>query len=382
MDNKVVIVGASLTKIDRHFDRSLKDLAWEVFNSLMDNVKDDHIDALVVSSTTSGITYNQLNLASIIADHLSLRNISLYDVEVGEAGGAAATHLAYSLIKSGLHKSVLVIGIDKLSDFPTWKMNRVISMLLDSEFEYHYGFSPVNIAALLMKMYMKKYGYKREELAYWPVKMHENASKIPHAQLRFTISVRKVVEGLIFSDPLTIYDTWPLGDGAAALLITRDELASKFSDTKVEIAGLGSSGGLPDIFMREEPLFFLNTYEAFMKALAMAKVEKKKINTLEIHDNYTSSALLILESLKLVEKGSGGRAVMNSKLNCCDHFNINLSGGLKARGHPLGATGLYQIAEIYMQLIGVFPISVNADIGLAHSMSGIDNVSYVTILKG
>ncbi|RLG85382.1 MAG: acetyl-CoA acetyltransferase [Thermoprotei archaeon] len=377
---KIYIVGASLTKIDRHFDKSIKDLVSEVYDSLISNLKEDSIDAVVVSSALSGVIYNQLNLASIITDYLQLKDLSVYNVELGEASGASAIHIAFSLVRSGIHKSVLVIGVDKLSEYPTWKANRLYSMVLDSEIDYHYGISPVNYAALLTKLYMKRYGYSRNDLTYWPVLMHQNATKVPHAQLRFPISPQKALSGLTMSEPLTIYDTWPIGDGAAALLIANEDIARKYSDELVELAGIGSSGSDLGIPSRDDPLYFPNTYRAFRRALSMANIDGKGLRTYEIHDNYTISAILTLEALGLTERGGGCRFVKELSSGNVG-LGINLSGGLKARGHPLGATGVYQVAEIYMQLIGKFPISVDAEVGLAHNMTGLDFTTFITILR-
>ncbi|MEM1600553.1 MAG: thiolase family protein, partial [Sulfolobales archaeon] len=267
---------------------------------------------------------------------------------------------------------VLVIGVEKSSEYPTTAINKHLTKLLDYEVESIYDFALVNEAAFLMKEYMERYRYSREDLSSWSVKMHSNAVRNPYAQLKFTVTKEQVVNSQVLSDPLRLLDSFPIGDGAAAILLTSNDGLISNSDY-VEIEAVFQATALP-LNLRDNILELPATKLLFSRLVKECKVDINDA-VLEIHDSYSILGYLIIEELGLVRRGKAPEVI--NDLN-----NVNLSGGLKARGHPIGATGVYQVAEIFKILTeGLGDVRRNVTWGLAHSMSALDLNSAVVVVR-
>ncbi|MGC9010369.1 MAG: thiolase C-terminal domain-containing protein [Sulfolobales archaeon] len=376
---KSYIVASAAVKIDRYYEKGYKELFRDAVEELYKYVDELDIDTIIVSSMASELIDHQSNPAVILSDYMSIRDVRIYRVESGEASGAAAVQLADSLIKAGVSKKLMVVGIDKLSDLPVSHVAYAYMALKDSDYIQIQGISPLAESAILAKLYMREYDYSYEDLFIWPYTMHQNSPDTPHAQLRFKISPDSYKDSPILAEPLRLLDSYPFGDGVSILYIVSQEYLREY-DSAVSIEGTGSSNDTADLASREDLLYFKAVRRSFEQALAMAKIEKNSIKYMEIHDNYTPNAFLVIESLGLVERGEAPEKFENSMINS---IHINLSGGLKARGHPWGATGVYQIYEIFSALMGSFKKSVLGEIeyGLAQNMSGVGEVSYCTILR-
>jgi len=282
-----------------------------------------------------------------------------------------------------LYEQVIVVGVEKMSDYPTSTVTSALAQAADAEYEYIYGISFPALNALAMRLYMLRYEARREDLALWPVRMHEYGSKNPYAQLRNRITVEDVLTSPIISDPIRLMDSAPIGDGAAVLLLASEDVAKKVSDTPIEIAGIGLGSDGIDLSSREDVLNPISVRKAAEKAFRMAKIEPNDIDVAEIHDAFTITALLSIEGLGFAKLGESWRYIKDGRFEAGDKPSINLSGGLKARGHPVGATGVYQVAEISMQLRGDFPgVKVNnAEKGLAMNTGGVATLTSVIIVK-
>ncbi|MEM0504417.1 MAG: thiolase family protein [Sulfolobales archaeon] len=372
---KVYIASASMIRVSRYFTKSYKELAFDVVDEISRNLSNDglnNIDYVIVSNVFSDSMLDQLDISTILTQELGLTPKPALRIETGESSGLAAIAHAYALIKSGLASSVLVIGVEKSSEYPTTAINKHLTKLLDYEVESIYDFALVNEAAFLMKEYMERYRYSREDLSSWSVKMHSNAVRNPYAQLKFTVTKEQVVNSQVLSDPLRLLDSFPIGDGAAAILLTSNDGLISNSDY-VEIEAVFQATALP-LNLRDNILELPATKLLFSRLVKECKVDINDA-VLEIHDSYSILGYLIIEELGLVRRGKAPEVI--NDLN-----NVNLSGGLKARGHPIGATGVYQVAEIFKILTeGLGDVRRNVTWGLAHSMSALDLNSAVVVVR-
>lgn len=364
---EVRIVGYATYKIDRHYNLGLRDLAVAVFEDLKSKLKEFvKPDIVIVANAYAEAINHQAFLGGKIPSYLGLNSKSLR-VEVGDGSGGSAIFTAYSLLKSEIAKTVLVLGIEKLSDYPSKYLNETLSYNLDEEYGYQTGLVPHAYAALLMKRYMKNYGVDYSYFANWPIYMHSNAVENPYAYLRFPAKLDAVISSQVVSEPLRLFDLGARGDGAAAVYLTTDEISSKLSDeyTKVEYVTAATS----DI-----------SFDPLLPSVKSIGIEARDIikgsEIAEIHDSYSILAALQLEALGLGEEGKS-LSTLNSLIP------INYSGGLKARGYPGGATGVYQVAEIHQQLLGEFPgkkVS-GAERGFVLSTDDLSRVSYFIYLR-
>jgi len=376
MAGRVFINAVGGVEIDRHFDKGYKALALESVKRLEKDYGSVEPEALVIASMSSELLGEQVGLAGILADYLGVKRLKVFRVEMGEASGLAAIIASYYMVSSGLVRSSLVIGVEKTVELPTPHIARVYTMIGDSEYMGLYGISPASEASILAKLYMASYSYTYEDLFKWPVAMHRNATKNPHAQLKFAIRGDSYRDSPVISEPLRLLDAYPFGDGASAVY-----MSSRPGDVAAEIAGIGSSNDVLDAPSREDPLFFASVRESFTEALRVAGVDREAIRYVEIHDSYTPYAYIVLESMGLVERGEAPKR-FSPEASQVDRVYINLSGGLKARGHPWGATGVYQVYELFQLLAGRWsPVDIGDGYAAAQNMNGAGAQSYVAILR-
>ncbi len=380
---RVFVVGVGMVKIDKHYGKGFAELAAEAAAKAYDETKGARPRAIVVGNMMSSSLYQQDSLGALIADSVGLRGVGALKVEAACGSGGHAVAVGYSFVASGLYDQVLVIGVEKMSDYPTSIVTAGLAQAADAEHEIIYGTSFAALNALVMRLYMRKYGALREDLVYWPVRMHEYAASNPYAQLRFRIKPEAVLNSPVIADPIRLLDSSPVGDGAAALILASEDVARKLSDTPVEIVGVGIGSDALDLSSREDLLNPLSIKVAAEKAYKMAGIEPKQVDVAEIHDAFTITALLSIEGLGFADPGESWKLIKEGRFAPGDKPSLNLSGGLKARGHPVGATGVYQVAEIAMQLRGDFP-GVKAgpsEIGLAMNTGGVATLTSVIVLK-
>jgi len=233
-----------------------------------------------------------------------------------------------------------------------------------------------------MKEYMEKYSISRDVMAEWPVLMHEHASKNPYAQLPFKIKKEQVMKSPVISEPLTLFDMSPIGDGAAAVILASEDVARKLTDTPIEIAGFAISTDKVYATSREDLTSLNAVRETSIKAYSMANITSRDVDVVEVGDVFTITGILSVEELDLSKKGVAVKDLVNGRFRVGDKPTVNPSGGLKARGDPVGATGIYQVAEIAMQLGGGFPgVKVNAEVGVAECIGGFGSSASVIVLK-
>ena len=347
----VAIVGVSQTKFGELWDSSFRDLIAEAgVKAISDaNVGGDEIEAIFVGNMSSGLFVEQEHIAALISDHMGLNPIPATRVEAACASGGLALRQGIMAVASGYHD---VAG----ATFPS-------------------------LYAMIAKRHMHEYGTTREQLAQFSVVNHKNASKNPNAQFPFEISVDKVINSTMVADPLTLLDCSPVSDGAAAVVIVPAEDAKKYTDTPIYVKASAQASGTLTLHDRKDITTIESTRVASRKAYDMAGVTEKDIDVTEVHDCFSINGLLAIEDLGFAEKGKGGIAIEEGQTEIDGDFPINSSGGLKARGHPLGATGIAQAAEIVWQLRGEGGKRQvdGAEIGMTHNIGGTGGTAAVHI---
>ena len=385
----VFIVGVGMTKIDRWYTRNARDLFSEAMVKAVDDAGGVKPQALVVGNMTSSVLMEQDSLGALMADYSGLRGVPSFKVEAACGSGGAAFYAGYGLIASGLVDIVAVGGIEKLTEKLTAHATKALAQAADTEYELIYGASFTGLNALVARLYMNKFGYTDEDLAYWPLRMHEYASYNPYAQIPRKTSLEAILKSPVIADPIRLFDCSPLGDGAAVVILVRGEDRAREiartmgRDVLVEVAGLGFSTDSVDLGSRRDLLTMDAVVRAARDAYKMAGVDVKDIDYAEVHDAFHITGYVSLEDLGFAEKGKVVKEWREGRFGKGDKPEVNFSGGLKARGHPVGATGVYQIAEVTMQLRGDFPgyKASDPEIGLAQNIGGVGTFAAVTILR-
>jgi len=385
----VFIVGVGMTKIDRWYTRNARDLFSEAMVKAVDDAGGVKPQALVVGNMTSSVLMEQDSLGALMADYSGLRGVPSFKVEAACGSGGAAFYAGYGLVASGLVDIVAVGGIEKLTEKLTAHATKALAQAADTEYELIYGASFTGLNALVARLYMNKFGYTDEDLAYWPLRMHEYASYNPYAQIPRKTSLEAILKSPVIADPIKLFDCSPLGDGAAVVILVRGEDRAREiartmgRDVLVEVAGLGFSTDSVDLGSRRDLLTMDAVVRAARDAYKMAGVDVKDIDYAEVHDAFHITGYVSLEDLGFAEKGKVVKEWREGRFGKGDKPEVNFSGGLKARGHPVGATGVYQIAEVTMQLRGDFPgyKASDPEIGLAQNIGGVGTFAAVTILR-
>jgi len=380
---KVYVAGVGMTRVGRLFDKGILDLAAEAAWKAIDEAGGVLPEAVVVGNMMSGSLQSQDNLGAYVAAGIGLRGRPAFKVEAACGSGGAAVYTGVSLVASGLVDSVLVVGVEKMTDFPTAVVTEALAQAADSEYELFYGATFVGLNALMMRYYMEKYGVSRDEMSAWPVLMHRNGAINPYAQVRREITVEDVARSQVVADPIRLLDSSPIGDGAAAVLLVSEEAAKTLPEKpSVAIAGAGMSVDTVEITNREGLDTIPAAREAAERALRAAGLSPRDLDVVEIHDAFTVNAVILLEELGLAPRGRAARLVAEGRFHPGDRPTANPSGGLKSRGHPVGATGVYQVAEVAMQLRGDFPgVRVEgAEKGLTLNMGGDGSTVAVHVL--
>ena len=345
-----VITGTGAVRIGRLYEKSPRQLAAEAAWQALEEAGAESVDYVIVSSSILYLANPQLDLASYIASSIGLQGARALTVEAGESSGLAALEAAVGLLASHRADRVLVIGVDKLTEHPSGPTYGMLQHLYDTESDAYYKIGHAGVAALLMRLYMDRYGVERLTLAYWPALMHSHAKENPHAMLRFAIAPEKVPEALPIADPITLLDAFPLGDGAAAIVLEAPD--TRTGDPLAVVEAVESSVGLPSPALRDDPL----RLESVETVAARLGLDEHPIDFAEVHDSFTIMGVLELESLGLSPRGRAAELVAEG------HYSregegplVNPSGGLKARGHPVGATDVYKLVEAARILSGRWP---------------------------
>ncbi len=381
----VAVVGVGMTKFGEIWDSSLRDLYVEAALGAIENSGVDHIDSMIIGCMSGGLFVGQEHLGSMLADYLGIKHLPASRVESACASGGLAFRHALIEVASGMSDIVMAGGVEKMNDISGDGATFALATAADQEYEVFHGATFPGLYALMAVAHMEKYGTTRDMLAAVAVKNHDNGALNPNAQYPFKITMDTVKSSVMIADPLRILDCSPITDGAAAVILTTVDIAKKLGKPYVKITGSGHATDTIALHSRDDMTTIKATTVAADKALKMAGKTIKDVNFAEVHDCFTIAELVVMESLGLYAPGKAGEAVLNGETALNGKFPINTSGGLKSKGHPVGATGVAQIVEIFKQLTGVAEngrqLKSNPKVGLAQNMGGSGGSSLVHILE-
>ncbi|WP_459201072.1 thiolase domain-containing protein [Methanococcus sp. CF] len=350
----VAIIGYGQTKFGELWEESFRSLIVEAgVKAIIDaNVDGDDIDAMYVGTMSGGLFVGQEHSASLIADYAGLNPIPCTRVEAACASGSLALRSAVLSIASGAHDVVLVGGVEKMTDVAD--ATSAIATASDQEWEAFVGATFPSLYAMMAKRYMHEYGLTIEQLSSWSAIAHENAVHNKYAQFRSKVTVDQVMRASPVADPLTLLHCSPVSDGASALIICDAEKATQYAP-KDEIIYIKASTQASDTIALHDrkDMTTLNAAKvASNKAYKIAGIDASKVDVAEVHDCFAINGLVLTEDLGFCKKGDAGKVVEAGKTRIDDDsfVTVNPSGGLKAAGHALGATGIRQVGELYWQL--------------------------------
>ena len=379
----VSIIGVGMTKWGELWDKSLRTIFTETALLAIEDAGVEKIDSLVVGCMSSGLFVGQEHLSSLLADDLGRTPVPAARVESACASGGLALRQGFAEVASGMSDVVLVGGVEKMTDVTGCEATYALGTAADQEYEGFHGLTFPGLYAMMAVAHMHRYGTTREQLAMVAVKNHDNGSRNPLAQFPFKITVEAVLGSVLVADPLRILDCSPITDGAAALILCPADMARAMKKPAVRIVGCGQATDSIALSSRKDIAWLESTHVAAGKALAMAGRKIGDVDLFEVHDCFTIAEIMVTEALGLVEKGKGGRAVEDGLTARDGKFPVNPSGGLKAKGHPVGATGVAQAVEIVKQLRGQAGDRQfkNARCGLAKNMGGTGVSSVVHVFE-
>jgi acetyl-CoA C-acetyltransferase len=380
---KVAIIGVGCTKVDDHWGKSLRNLFADAALKALEDAGVERVDSLYVGNMSSGFLQAQEHLGALMADSIGMPGIPAVKVEAACASGGVAFHEGFKAVVSGLADLVLVGGVEKMTDTLTPHVSSAMIMAEDQEYTAYTGVTFVGLNALIHRLYMETFKAKPEEIAMFPVVDHQHAVNNPFAQFQSTITVDRVLKSPFVADPLHILECAGIGDGAAAAILCPLEKAKDFTDTPIEVAASTVATDTLSLHERDNLLTFAASQRAANSAYEMAKIRQSDVDVLEVHDAFSILGPLSLEDLGFVKKGEGAKFTMEGQTAIGGKLPTNTFGGLKARGHPVGATGVYQIVELTWQLRGeAGKNQVNgAEIGMAQNIGGIGATVTVHILR-
>ncbi len=348
----VAVIGVGMNKWGELWNSSHRDIFVESALLALDDAGVDHVDSMYIGCMSSGLFVGQEHIASMLADYLGQAPIPSTRVESACASGGLALRQGFIDVASGMNDMVLVGGVEKMTDVSGNEATYALGTAADQEYEGYHGITFPGLYALMARAHMEKYGTTREQLAMVSVKNHKNGAKNPLAQFPFEISVDDVLCSVMVADPLRILDCSPITDGAAALILCPVEKAKELRKPIIKIIGTGHATDTIALAQRKDITWLEATYLAAQQAYAMSGKKPEDIDVLEVHDCFTIAEICVTEAVGYFEKGKGGEAVEKGLTAVEGEKPVNVSGGLKSKGHPVGATGVAQAIEIVKQLRG------------------------------
>jgi acetyl-CoA C-acetyltransferase/acetyl-CoA acyltransferase len=384
---KVAVIGVGQTKFGDHPNLGAGELFAQAFMEAVADA-DKGIDTELIREAyvgTLGVGGGQLgNFAAVVGEAAKITGVPITRVENACASSGFAFRSAFLAIASGVCDVALAAGVEKMRDLPPDRLRYWLGVSGDTEWERLAGMTFAGVYALMAQRHIHQYGTKEEHLHMVAVKNHKYGADNPKAQLQRVITLDQANKSTTVCHPLRLFDCCPTSDGASAALLCNAEMARKFTDTPVRIVGVGAGTDRLALFQREDFATLKATTHAAKQAYQMAHLEAKDISLAEVHDCFTIAEIMAYEDLEFCKKGEGGRFIEEGQTYIGGRIPVNASGGLKAKGHPIGATGVGQIYEITNQLRGKVEKKTrqvaNAKFGLAHNVGGSGATATVHIL--
>lgn len=381
----VAIIGVGCTEFGELWEKSFRELFVEAGVSAIEdaNIQGGKIDALYVGNMSGGRFIEQEHLGALIADYAGLASLHIPStrVEAACASGGLALRQGIIAVASGYHDIVIAGGAEKMTDVDVETTTHALLAAADREWEGVMGATFPGLYAMIARLHMHEFGTTEEQLAAVAVKNHHNGSMNPKAQFQNEISIDAVLNSIMVADPLHVFDCSPITDGAAAVVLAPADVAKKYTDTPIYVKASSQASGTLSLHDRADITTLDATVAAGRRAYEMAGLTPKDIDFAEVHDCFTIAEICALEDLGFVKKGEGGKATESGLTVIEGKIPINPSGGLKACGHPVGATGVKQAVEIVLQLRGEAGKReiAGAEIGLAHNVGGSGGTAVVHI---
>jgi acetyl-CoA C-acetyltransferase len=379
---EVAVIGAGMTKFGELWDMSLRDLFVDSALKAMRSAGVDTIDSMYVGNMSAGQFVGQEHLGPLMAEQLGVAGVPATRVESACASGGMALRSAYFEVASGASDLVMASGVEKMNDGAD--VTGVLATASDQEEEVYYGVTFPGLYAMIARAHMEKYGTTEEDLSWVSVKAHRNGAKNPHAQFRRVMSLEDIMTSSMVAEPLRLLHCSPVTDGGAAVILCPLERASEFTDKPVKILGIGAASSSLSLANRADPADLDVVELSGQKAYEMAGLSAADIDVAEVHDCFAIAEICCYEALGFVERGLGKDAAREGITDLGGRIPVNVSGGLKSKGHPVGATGIAQAVTVIEQLRGESgEVQVEgANIGLAQNMGGSGASSVVHIFQG
>lgn len=380
---RVAVVGVGLSKFGELWDKGLRDLVLEAGTEALTDadLEGREIEAIFGGNMSGGRYLGQEHIAALIADYTGLAEFGIpaTRVEAADASGGLAVRQAYMAVASGLHDIVIAAGVEKVTDVEN--PMEILSASVDMEWERFVGGSLPALYAIIARMHMESFGTTEEDLALVSVKNHRNGAMNPKAQFRTEIRVEDVLNSPYMAEPLKLLDCASVCDGAAAVILASEEVARKITDTPVYIEACTQASDYFTLHSRKDVLTMRAVVKAAKDAYRIAGINSDSIDVAEVHDSFTIAEILAYEDLGFAEKGKGAELIREGVTEIGGDLPVNPSGGLKACGHAVGATGVRQIVELTLQLRGdAGKRQVDAEKGLALNIGGTGATAVVSIL--
>jgi acetyl-CoA C-acetyltransferase len=376
---EVAVISAGMGNFGELWGLSLRDVFAEAALEAIESARIDHLDAIYVGNMAGGGFVGQEHIGPLLADRIAMSGVPATHVESACASGGAALRCAFFEVASGASDLVLAAGVEKMNDGAD--VTEVLAMAADQELEAYHGVTFPGLYAMIARAHMEAFGTTEEDLAWVAVKNHRHGALNPRAQFRREVTVEQVMSSSLVASPLRLLHCSPVSDGAAAVVLCPLEQARDYTDRPVRILGSGFATASMALADREDPAFLGAVEKAGERAYEMAGVGPSKIQVAEVHDCFSIAEICCIEALGLVKKGKASAAARNGLTALGGELPVNTSGGLKSKGHPVGATGIAQAIEIFEQLrdeAGERQVP-GAEIGLAQNMGGSGASSVVHI---
>ena len=370
---EVAIIGIGQTRVEEQWNKSLRELAGDAALAALHNSGLDRVEAVYVGNMMSGSANLQQHLGAYIADWIGMRYAEGLRLEAACSSGAACFRSAVMAVASGQVNSILAVGVEKMTDSPSAEITSELATAADADWEAAQGVSFVGLNALIMRRYMFEYGWKKEDFAAFSINAHANAVHNPYARFHEPITLESYTKAGMVADPINLMDASAIGDGSAAVVLVPLEMVqSSKGFPLIKVAASSAATDSIAIDQRRDPTWLKAAEISSKKAYAQAGIGPEDIDLFELHDAFSIMAALSLEANGFAERGQGPRLANDGAILPGGKIPIATRGGLKARGHPVGATGIYQIVEVVEQLRGeaVGTQVENARIGMAQNIGG------------
>lgn len=381
---KVAIIGVGQSEFGELWDKGFREIVLKAGIEAIEDagLEGKEIEAMYIGNMSGGRYLAQEHISALIADYSGLAELGTPStrIEGADASGGLALRQAYLAVASGIHDIVIAAGAEKVTDVASEMTTDIMASSADREWEGFVGATIPALFALMAKLHFERYGTTSEDLAMVSVKNHKNGVLNPKAQFRREIRVEDVLNSPLVAEPLHLLDCAPLSDGASAVILANEKIAREYTDNPVFIRACTQASDYLAVQNRRDITTMESVRKASSLAYRMAKISPEDVDVVEIHDSFTIAEIMAYEDLGFVEKGKGAELIREGITELTGSLPVNPSGGLKACGHAIGATGIRQAVEITLQLRGMAgKRQVDCETGLSLNIGGTGATAVVTV---